>query len=182
MDVTGCLVDGCNNPFFHLTQYSLTDKEEIYRGMASTKRLLAPHVLILQMLSSRFQATRYRRPGLMLLIQRLALISARAHRYMRLVIYLLGFLCLHALFVGNTHPLTREARFTLLLFGLKPSAVRVWMHTARTPCGIFILCRIFMVLCSAVVGFPGSFSGVSLITIDAGGGLMVRTRSKFIPT
>lgn len=78
-------LDSYDDPFFHPIKYSPTDKEEIDRGMASAKRLLAPHVLILQMLISRFQAARYRRPGLMLLIQRLVLISARAHRYMRLV-------------------------------------------------------------------------------------------------
>jgi len=77
--------DSYDDPFFHPIQYSPTDKEEIDRGMTSAKRLLAPHVLILQMLISRFQAARYRRPGLMLLIQRLVLISARAHRYMRFV-------------------------------------------------------------------------------------------------
>jgi phosphatidylinositol 4-kinase len=76
--------DSYDDPFFHQIKYTPTDKEEIDRGMASAKRLLAPHVLILQMLISRFQAARYRRPGLMLLIQRLVLISARAHRYMRL--------------------------------------------------------------------------------------------------
>ena len=74
-----------DDPFFHTIKYSPTDKEEIGRGMANAKRLLDPHVLILQMLISRFQAARYRRPGLMLIIQRLVLISARAHRYMRFV-------------------------------------------------------------------------------------------------
>jgi phosphatidylinositol 4-kinase len=76
-------VNSYDDPFFHPIKYSPTDKEEIDQGMASAKRLLAPHVLILQMLISRLQAARYRRPGLMLLIQRLVLISARAHRYMR---------------------------------------------------------------------------------------------------
>ena len=75
--------DSYDDPFFHPIKYSPTDKEEIDRGMTNAKRLLDPHVLVLQMLISRFQAARYRRPGLMLLIQRLVLISARAHRYMR---------------------------------------------------------------------------------------------------
>ena len=88
--------------------------------MANAKRLLAPHVLILQMLISRFQAARYRRPGLMLVIQRLALISARAHRYMRFVSsFVLQVICAYILFVGSTHPLAREARFSFLLFGFE---------------------------------------------------------------
>ena len=114
------LWNSCNDPFFHPIQYSPTNKEEIDRGMASAKRLLAPHVLILQMLISRFQAARYRRPGLMLLIQRLVLISARAHRYMRLVASLISSAtCVYVLFVGSTHPLAREARFSFLLFGFE---------------------------------------------------------------
>jgi phosphatidylinositol 4-kinase len=112
--------DSYDDPFFHSVQYSPTDKEEINRGMVNAKRLLAPHVLILQMLISRLQAARYRRPGLMLLIQRLVLISARAHRYMRFVsFYFLSCPCVYLLFGGSTHPLAREARFSFLLFGFE---------------------------------------------------------------
>ena len=151
--------------------------------MANAKRLLAPHVLILQMLSSRFQAARYRRPGLMLLIQRLALISARAHRYMRQVSSSIS----SALCVLMSCSLIVRIRLLAKLVlhscysDLKPSAVRVWMHTARTPCGIpYTLPRLHgspFDHCE----FLGSFSEVSLITIDTGG-LMVRTRSKSTPT
>ena len=112
--------DSYDDPFFHQIKYSPTDKEEIDQGMASAQRLLAPHVLILQMLISRFQAARYRRPGLMLLIQRLVLISARAHRYMRFVSFLVGMILrFHIVFVDSTHPLAREARFSFLLFGFE---------------------------------------------------------------
>jgi len=113
-------VGSYDDPFFHPIKYSPTDKEGIGRGMASAKRLLAPHVLILQMLISRFQAARYRRPGLMLIIQRLVLISARAHRYMRSVfLYPPCYARIHTRFVGSTHPLAREARFSFLLFGFE---------------------------------------------------------------
>lgn len=72
-----------DDPFYHPVNYSPTDKDEIDRGTVNARRLLTPHVLVLQMLLSRLQAARYRRPGLMLLIQRLVLTSARAHRYIR---------------------------------------------------------------------------------------------------
>ena len=131
-------MDSRNDPFLHLIQYGPTDKEETDRGMASAKQLLAPHVLILQMLGSRFQATRYRRPGLMLLIQRLVIISGRAHRYMRLV----SSSIFSPFCVFTSCPLTVRIRLLVkpalhsCSFDLRPSAVRAWMHTVRVPCGI----------------------------------------------
>ncbi|KAI0362486.1 atypical/PIKK/PI4K protein kinase [Trametes cingulata] len=89
------------DPFLHEVQYSPTDKVKIDRAARTVNRLLAPHTLILQLLFSRLQAARYRRPGLMLLFQRLALLSARAYRT----------IC--------THPLAREVRFAFLLFGFE---------------------------------------------------------------
>ncbi|TFK94778.1 atypical/PIKK/PI4K protein kinase [Polyporus arcularius HHB13444] len=89
------------DPFLHEVRYSPTDKASIDRAARAVSRLLAPHTLILQLLFSRLQAARYRRPGLMLLFQRLALSSARAHKS----------IC--------THPLAREARFSFLLFGFE---------------------------------------------------------------
>ncbi|KAI8989762.1 atypical/PIKK/PI4K protein kinase [Trametes punicea] len=89
------------DPFLHEVQYSPTDKSAIDRAAHTATRLLTPHILILQLFFSRLQAARYRRPGLMMLFQRLALSSARAHRSM----------C--------THPLAREARFSFLLFGFE---------------------------------------------------------------
>ncbi len=68
------------DPFLHEVRYSPTDKASIDRAARAVSRLLAPHTLILQLLFSRLQAARYRRPGLMLLFQRLALSSARAHK------------------------------------------------------------------------------------------------------
>ncbi|KAH9852668.1 atypical/PIKK/PI4K protein kinase [Lenzites betulinus] len=89
------------DPFLHEIQYSPTDKATIDRAARAVNRLLAPHTLILQLLFSRLQAARYRRPGLMLLFQDLALSSARAYHS----------IC--------THPLAREARFAFLLFGFE---------------------------------------------------------------
>ncbi|KZT09606.1 atypical/PIKK/PI4K protein kinase [Laetiporus sulphureus 93-53] len=90
-----------SDPFIHPIEYNPTDKDLIDRASASARRRLVPHVLILQFLFSRMQAARYRRPGLMLLIQRLAMSSARAHASI------------------STHPLAREARFSFLLFAFE---------------------------------------------------------------
>ncbi|KAK7038059.1 hypothetical protein R3P38DRAFT_3311292 [Favolaschia claudopus] len=89
------------DPFYHPVDYSPTDKEIIDRGMVNARRLLTAHALVLQMLFSRLQAARYRRPGVMLLLQHLVLRSARAHKHM------------------STHALAREPRFSFLLFGFE---------------------------------------------------------------
>ncbi|KAH9945818.1 atypical/PIKK/PI4K protein kinase [Epithele typhae] len=80
------------DPFLHEIEYSPTDKATIDRAARAAQRLLTPHALVLRLLFSRLQAARYRRPGLMLLFQRLAL---------------------------STHPLSRQARFTFLLFAFE---------------------------------------------------------------
>ncbi|KAJ6618823.1 hypothetical protein B0H10DRAFT_2217316 [Mycena sp. CBHHK59/15] len=90
-----------DDPFYHPVAYSPTDKDVIDRGMANARRLLTPHALVLQMLFSRLQAARYRRPGVMFLIQHLVLRSARAHKHM------------------STHALAREPRFSFLLFAFE---------------------------------------------------------------
>ncbi|KAJ7172099.1 hypothetical protein C8R46DRAFT_1258016 [Mycena filopes] len=90
-----------DDPFYHPIDYAPTDKDVIDRGTANARRLLTPHALVLQMLFSRLQAARYRRPGVMFLIQHLVLRSARAHKHM------------------STHALAREPRFSFLLFGFE---------------------------------------------------------------
>ncbi|KAJ7940268.1 hypothetical protein B0H13DRAFT_2299305 [Mycena leptocephala] len=90
-----------DDPFYHPIDYSPTDKDVIDRGTVNARRLLTPHALVLQMLFSRLQAARYRRPGVMFLIQHLVLRSARAHKHM------------------STHALAREPRFSFLLFGFE---------------------------------------------------------------
>lgn len=74
-----------SDPFYHPINYSPTDKDIIDRGTTNARRLLTPHALVLQMLLSRLQAARYRRPGVMFLIQHLVLRSAHAHKQMRYV-------------------------------------------------------------------------------------------------
>ncbi|KAI0256980.1 atypical/PIKK/PI4K protein kinase [Lactifluus subvellereus] len=90
-----------DDPFYHPVDYGPTDKDFIDRATNCAIRLLSPHTLVLQMLSSRLQAAKYRKPGLMLLIQRLVLRSARAYRSL------------------STHTLAREARFAFLTFGFE---------------------------------------------------------------
>jgi phosphatidylinositol 4-kinase len=77
-----------NDPFYHPASYSPTDKAVIDCAIVNARRLLTPHALILQMLLSRLQAARYRRSGVMILIQRLVLCSARAHKSQRSAIIL----------------------------------------------------------------------------------------------
>ncbi|KAH9071165.1 hypothetical protein EDB83DRAFT_2366879 [Lactarius deliciosus] len=90
-----------DDPFHHPIDYAPTNKDAIDRATNHARRLLSPHTLVLQMLFSRLQAAKYRKPGLTLLIQRLVLRSARAYRTL------------------STHALAREARFSFLIFGFE---------------------------------------------------------------
>lgn len=90
-----------HDPFNHPIEYSPTDRAEIDRSLSNARRLLTPHTLLVSMLHSRFQAVRYRHPGLILLLLRLVLRSCQAFETM------------------STHPLAREVRFSLLLFGFE---------------------------------------------------------------
>lgn len=71
------------DPFNTPIDYSPTGKDEIDHSMQAVKRLLTPHTVLLQSLSSLFQASRYRRPRLMRLLLRLVLRSADAYQSMR---------------------------------------------------------------------------------------------------
>ena len=73
------------DPFFHSVDYSPSDSDYVHRSIKASQRQLIPHSLILQFLMSRLQAARYRNPGIMHLLQRIALKSARAHARMRFV-------------------------------------------------------------------------------------------------
>ena len=69
----------------HSIEYTPTDKSIIDLAAASARKILSPHMLIIQLLLSRFQAARYQKPDLMQLILKLVLRTARAHRQMRCV-------------------------------------------------------------------------------------------------
>lgn len=79
--LTSCV--SFDDPFNRPVEYSATDKALIDRTVMTGKRLLGPHTQLLRMLLSRFQAVRYRRPGLMLLITRLVLRTTRNHKSFR---------------------------------------------------------------------------------------------------
>jgi phosphatidylinositol 4-kinase len=107
-----------DDPFHHPIDYAPTDKDAIDRATNHARRLLSPHTLVLQMLFSRLQAAKYRRPGLMSLIQRLVLRSARAYRTLRLCSHR-DPRSPHTKDCCSTHALAREARFSFLIFGLE---------------------------------------------------------------
>ncbi|KAK7693961.1 hypothetical protein QCA50_003536 [Cerrena zonata] len=90
-----------SDPFTHPVEYSPSDKETVNRTSTQATRLLSPHSLILQLLNSRLQAARYRKSSVMHLMQRLTLTSTRAHKRI------------------STNPLSREARFSFVLFGFE---------------------------------------------------------------
>jgi phosphatidylinositol 4-kinase len=92
--------------------------------MAVAKRSLQPHLLLTTVISSRFQAVKYRRPGIMGSMFRLLARSFQAHKQMRRVgsqrIALSLALIENARFaLTSTHPLAREVRFSLVLFALQ---------------------------------------------------------------
>ncbi|EFI28353.1 atypical/PIKK/PI4K protein kinase [Coprinopsis cinerea okayama7 len=87
--------------FGAMLDYSPTNKETIDRASSHAHRVLSPHRLVLQMLFSRLQASRYHRPAILLLTQQLVLRTAYACKSL------------------STHALAREIRFSLLLFGFE---------------------------------------------------------------
>ena len=72
-----------SDPFYHPVEYSPSEREAVERAQKSVQRLLLPHILVLQLLVSRLQAARYRKRGIMLLLQRLTLASINARSHMR---------------------------------------------------------------------------------------------------
>ncbi|CAE6494869.1 unnamed protein product [Rhizoctonia solani] len=89
------------DPFRHPVGYNPTNKSDMDQILGDARRLLVPHTILLQMLRSRFQAVRYKNPGLMQLLLRLVLRSTRKGVSL------------------STHALAREPRFSLLIFGFE---------------------------------------------------------------
>lgn len=69
------------------------------------------------MLFSRLQAARYRRSAVIFLMQQLVLRSTHAHKLVRWVTY--QNVLDDPLSLPSTHPLSRELRYSFLLFGLE---------------------------------------------------------------
>lgn len=73
-------------PFERPIEYSPTDKATLDHDLAVAKRMLQPHTLLTQVLSSRFQAVKYRDRGITLAFFRLLTQSFKAHKRMRQVL------------------------------------------------------------------------------------------------
>lgn len=89
------------NPLVQKTEMSPSDRVAVTKERERATRLFTPHLTIVQLISSRFEAFRYRDPSMVLAIVRLIQRSAAATDFM------------------STHPLSREVRLALVLFGLK---------------------------------------------------------------
>ncbi|BEJ13679.1 hypothetical protein CspHIS471_0308530 [Cutaneotrichosporon sp. HIS471] len=90
-----------HDPFETPIEYTPSDKKTMDVEKKKADRLLRPHLLLLQVLSSQFQAVKYSEAGIMISLARLMMRSLGAANHM------------------STHPLSREVRFTLLLFGFQ---------------------------------------------------------------
>jgi phosphatidylinositol 4-kinase len=79
------MVDSCSydDPFARPVEYTPSDKKFSDLELAKAQRLLKPHLLLVQVLSSQFHAVKYREPGIMLSLCRLVLRSLRAPTGMR---------------------------------------------------------------------------------------------------
>lgn len=89
------------HPFLRKTEMGAFNREEVTSEQEQASRLFTPHLTLIHLISSRFQAFRYRDPIMVLSLVRLIQHSGFAVDRM------------------STHPLAREARFTLLNFGLR---------------------------------------------------------------
>ncbi|GAA5914470.1 hypothetical protein JCM8208_004460 [Rhodotorula glutinis] len=89
-----------DTPLNQETQYTPTDKDELTRTYLMANRLYSPMIALLEFLSSRFQAFRYRSAEL---------VHASLLFFVRLV-------AAHRSW--SRHPLSRELRFRLISFGL----------------------------------------------------------------
>lgn len=83
------------------TEMSASDRAEIVRERERGARLFGPHLTLIQLISSRYQAFRYRDPTMVLALVRMVQRSAAATSRI------------------STHPLARQALFSLVLFGFQ---------------------------------------------------------------
>jgi phosphatidylinositol 4-kinase len=71
------------DPFESPVEYAPSDKKVMDLELAKARKLLRPHLLLVQVLSSQFQAIKYREPGIMVSLIRLMMRSLAAHKKMR---------------------------------------------------------------------------------------------------
>ncbi|CEH18841.1 related to phosphatidylinositol-4-kinase [Ceraceosorus bombacis] len=89
------------HPLLKKTEMSAFDRKEVQRERERATKLFAPHLTLIRLMSSRFQAFRYRDAAMVLTLVRLLQRSAQATDHM------------------STHALSREVRFALLVFGFR---------------------------------------------------------------
>lgn len=89
------------DPFDVKMEYSPSDKEAQLVDQHNASEALTPHLKLLHLLSSHYHANRYGNPHLQQIFLRLARISLEGLRH------------------ASGHPLAREVRFRLVLFGLQ---------------------------------------------------------------
>ncbi|KAF9168827.1 phosphatidylinositol-4- kinase [Mortierella sp. AD011] len=89
------------DPFRVRMEYAPTDKKARQKSYKIASYLFAPHVIWIEFLSSRFQATRYRNRDIIDIVTRLLQLTFGSEHKM------------------STHPLAREGRFKLLVLGLR---------------------------------------------------------------
>lgn len=70
-------------PFERPVEYSPSDKSTMDHEMTAIRRALQPHLLLTSVISSRFQAVKYREPGIMGAILRLLARSFSEHKLLR---------------------------------------------------------------------------------------------------
>lgn len=86
---------------FQKTEMAASDRADIVKERERANRLFAPHLTLINLISSRYQAFRYRDPTMVLALVRMLQRSAAATERM------------------STHPLARQAYFSLVLFGFQ---------------------------------------------------------------
>lgn len=89
------------HPLLEKTEMTPSDRLSVTKEREQAARQFGPHLTLLQLLSSRFEAFRYRHPSMVLALVRLIQRSGSAASLM------------------SRHPLSRELRFTLVVFGLR---------------------------------------------------------------
>lgn len=89
------------HPFLRKTEMGAFNREEVTAELELARKLFTPHLTLVHLMSSRFQALRYRDPTMVLALVRLIQRSGAATHLI------------------STHPLAREARFSLVIFGFQ---------------------------------------------------------------
>ncbi|KAK0546502.1 phosphatidylinositol-4- kinase, partial [Tilletia horrida] len=89
------------HPLLRKTEMSPFNRAEVEAELELAHKMFMPHLTLIQLMTSRYQAFRYRDPTTVLALVRLIQRCAAATKEM------------------SSHPLAREARFSLIIFGFR---------------------------------------------------------------